>query len=164
MSAPRVALIVALARGGVIGRDNALPWHLRGDLQRFKRLTMDHPIVMGRRTFDSIGRALPGRENRVLSRSGGLRLPGCRVYDALAPALESPDTRGVFVIGGAQIYAAALPFATHLYVTAVDAHVQGDTVFPAVDWSGWSLVGYEARRADAHNDFDYTFYDFVRRP
>ena len=125
-----VALIVAMAADRVIGRDNDLPWKLSSDLQRFKTLTMGCPIIMGRRTYDSIGRPLPGRRNIVLSRDTGLALEGCDVMASLDDALAI-DAPRVFVIGGAQIYREALPHASHLFVTQVRAQVDGDTWFAA---------------------------------
>lgn len=156
-----IALIVAMARDGVIGRDNGLPWHLRADLQRFKALTMGHRIVMGRRTYDSIGRPLPGRDNVIVSRDKSIVIPGCAVVNSLAAALATSGR--VFVIGGAQIYAQTLAQATQLFVTQVDAQVDGDTIFPDVDWETFALMDYARHGADEHNEFDYAFFDYARR-
>lgn len=158
----QVALIVAMAADRVIGRDNDLPWKLSADLKRFKTLTMGCPIVMGRRTYDSIGRPLPGRRNVVLSRDASLQLEGCDVMASLDAAL-AVDAPRIFVIGGAQIYAQALPRATELYVTQVAARVEGDTWFPEVAWDDFALVGYESCPADERNDHPYAFFDFRRR-
>lgn len=158
-----LALIVALGRGGVIGRDNALPWRQKADLQRFKRLTMGHPIIMGRRTFESIGRALPGRENIVLSqtvRAG--RAAGHLMLDSLAAAIGHLAGRKAFVIGGGEIYALALPYAQGVFATFVDCAVDGDTHFPAVDWANWSLTAYATHEADEDNQYRMTFMDFAR--
>ena len=163
MSAAKdVALIVAMASNRVIGRDNALPWTLPSDLARFKSVTMGCPIVMGRRTYDSIGRPLPGRRNIVLSRDPDLALPGCEVMASLDEAL-SIDVPRLFVIGGAQIYAQALPLATELFVTQVRAEVEGDTWFPEVDWNEFALIDYAAHASDERNDHDYAFFNFKRR-
>ncbi len=156
-----VSLIVAMGRDRVIGRDNALPWRLRADLMRFKRLTMGHTIVMGRKTYESIGRPLPGRDNVVLSRASGLRIDGCRVVPSLEEALRDGGER-VFVIGGAQVYAAALPLADAIHVTQVECASEGDTWFPEVDWSAWSLTAYAVHAADDDNEYPMVFMDFQR--
>ncbi|MFK7886620.1 MAG: dihydrofolate reductase [Gammaproteobacteria bacterium] len=162
MSQPEIALIVAMARERVIGRDNALPWKLSADLQRFKALTMGCPIVMGRLTYESIGRPLPGRRNIVLTRDGEFAADGCEVMSSLAAALALEVPR-IFVIGGAQIYTQALEHASHLYITQVDADIEGDTWFPEVDFEAWSLKGYAAHTADERNDHPYAFFDYQRR-
>lgn len=161
MSTPEIALIVAMARQRVIGRDNALPWRLSADLQRFKALTMGCPIVMGRLTFQSIGRPLPGRRNIVLTRDATFDAAGCEVMSSLDDAL-SLDVPRVFVIGGAQIYAQALSRATHLYITQVDASVDGDTWFPEVAFEDWSLKAYAAHSPDERNEFACAFFDYAR--
>jgi len=144
-----VILMAAIARNGVIGRDGALPWRLPADLRRFRRVTMGHVLVMGRRTYDSIGRPLPGRKTVVITRqpdwgageaaADGLYVAGS-VADALdlAAGLATPPRREVFVQGGAQIYAEALPLADVLELTWVDAEPAGDTMFPPVDWTAWT--------------------------
>lgn len=153
-----LALIWAMTDDRVIGRGGALPWHLPEDLKRFKALTLGHAIIMGRATHESIGKALPGRRNVVVSRRPGATFPGCEVAasldDALALARRS-DARP-FVIGGAQLYAAALPQATHLFVTHVEGQVPGDTYFPPVDWAQWQAVRTEARPG-------LRFVDYERR-
>src|SRR5690606_3178604 len=129
---------------GVIGRDNALPWRLPADLKRFRRITIGHPIVMGRRSYEAIGRPLPGRTNIVVTRRADYTAPGCTVVhsleEALARAAASPEA---FVIGGAQLYAEALPRAYRLYLTRVHAEIPGDTLFPAVDWASWREIERE---------------------
>lgn len=163
MARAEVALIVAMARDRVIGCDNALPWRLSSDLQRFKALTMGCPIVMGRLTFESIGRALPGRRNIVLTHDGAYEAEGCEVMTSLDAALDL-DVPRLFVIGGAQIYGQALTRASHLFITQVDAHIKGDTWFPDVNFDDWSLKTYAAHGADERNEFGYAFFDFERRP
>ena len=141
MAPPRLTLIVARDRQGGIGRDNALPWHLPEDLQHFKATTLGHPIVMGRRTFESIGRPLPGRRNIVVSRNAQWAHSGCERVDSLdaARALCS-DVTELFVIGGAQLYASALPLADRLLITEVEIDAQGDVFFPAPDPAIWERV------------------------
>jgi dihydrofolate reductase len=130
---PRISLIAAMARDRVIGVGNRLPWHLPEDLKHFKQVTHGHPIVMGRKTFESIGRLLPGRENRIVSRQPGYRVEGARVFSSLREACEAPapSDREIFVIGGEQVYREALPIADRLYLTEIDAAFEGDAFFPA---------------------------------
>jgi dihydrofolate reductase len=163
MAQAEIALIVAMARDRVIGLGNALPWRLSSDLQRFKALTMGCPIVMGRLTFESIGRALPGRRNIVLTRDADFAAEGCEVMTSLDAALDL-DVPRLFVIGGAQIYHQALARASHLFITQLEAQVEGDTWFPEVDFEDWALTAYAAHKADERNEFDYAFFDFERQP
>jgi dihydrofolate reductase len=154
----KLSLIVAMSTNGVIGQGDKLPWHLSTDLRRFKRLTMGHHIVMGRKTFESIGQLLPGRTTIVLTRQAGYRLPGGLVAHDLSQALQlaSADDQ-LFVIGGGEIFGQALPLADRLYVTRVHAHVQGDVHFPEVDWGRWRLLERQQYQADERNDFESTF-------
>jgi dihydrofolate reductase len=135
---PRITLVVARARDGAIGRGNALPWHLPEDLQHFKATTLGHPIVMGRRTFESIGRPLPGRRNLVLSRDTGWSSPGCEhaasLEDAIGRCAGLPE---LFVVGGGRLYAEAMSVADRLIVTDVGIDVEGDTFFPPIDPGEW---------------------------
>jgi len=150
--------VVAMARNGVIGRDGALPWHLPADLKRFRAITMGKPIVMGRRTHESIGRPLPGRRNIVLSREATYQAAGCEVFAALDGALAAlAASDEVMIVGGAALYAEALPKACRLYLTEVDAAPQGDVHFPSFDASEWREVECEAHGADAHNEHAYRF-------
>ncbi len=144
---PRVTIIVARARNGVIGRDNALPWHLPEDLQHFKRTTTGHPVLMGRRTFESIGRPLPGRRIIVVSGDPHWSVPDCERGATLAAAIAMTakssdrhpgiDASEVFIAGGAQIYREVLPIADRVIVTAIDIEVDGDVRFPALDPAVW---------------------------
>ena len=146
-----------MSRNGVIGKDNAIPWRLPGELALFKRLTMGHPIVMGRKTWESIGRALPGRMNIVVTRNRGYVAAGASVAPSLDAALTAAaDATEVFVIGGAQLYAEALPRAQRLYLTTVDVEVGGDTRMPAFDRRAWRTVSSEAYARDESNAFGYT--------
>ena len=167
-----MAIIVAVAENGVIGKDNGLPWKLSEDLQRFKRITMGKPIVMGRKTYESIGRPLPGRTNIVISRNAAFHAEGVSVVHSLADALTlASEVAGrdgadeVMVMGGAEIYAATLPLADRLYITEVHASVEGDAVLCAIDWACWRETHRERRVAEYPNPFDYSFvcYDRVRQ-
>lgn len=154
---PRLTLIAAVAKNGVIGSDNALPWRLPEDLKRFKALTLGHPIIMGRKTWASLGRPLPGRDNIVISRDPGLKASGASVVNSLAAALAAcAGTAEAFVIGGAEIYALALPTAQCLQITEIGRDFPGDTHFPAIDPSIWR----EAER-EPHLAADGLAYAFV---
>jgi dihydrofolate reductase len=159
----RVGVIVAMAENGVIGRKGSLPWHLPDDLAHFKQVTMGCPVIMGRKTWQSIGRPLPGRRNLVLSRSAPLA-EGITVAASLDEALAAaaPAER-VWVIGGAAVYAAALPRAERLEVTRVHASLEGDAFFPALDWSEWQCVDRRPHGADVRHAFAFTFERWERR-
>lgn len=152
----------------LIGRGGQLPWRLSADLKRFKSLTMGHHLVMGRKTFESIGRPLPGRTSIVLTRQSkpGPFAPEIAIAASLDDALaKARGDEEVFVVGGAEIYALALPRTERLYVTWVDADVEGDTFFPELDLSQWRLASEEAHPADAKNDYPTRFavYDRITR-
>jgi dihydrofolate reductase len=148
-----LVLVLARARNGVIGNNGALPWHLPDDLKRFKRMTVGKPVIMGRKTFESIGKPLPGRHNIVLTRDAGWRAEGVTIVPNLAEAVAAagldPRARadGIMVIGGAQIYAQALPSATRIELTEVDAEPEGDTVMPAFDPARWHETARETHPA-----------------
>jgi dihydrofolate reductase len=151
-----------MARNGVIGRSNGLPWRIPADLRHFRRLTMGHALVMGRRTFDSIGRALPGRETFVISRQAGLKIDGVTVVRSLDDALAAAGSREVFVVGGAEIYALALPRVARMHVTLVEADIEGDVVFPALDESSWRLMWEEPHPSDPDSPYPYRFQIYER--
>lgn len=164
-AAPRISLIVAMDRNRVIGRQGALPWRISDDLKYFKATTMGKPVIMGRKTFESIGRPLPGRDNIVVSGQSGYRAPGAEVVgdleQAVALGLDFASRKGAdeaFVIGGAALYAAAAPLVDRIYLTAVRASVEGDVRFPAFDPDAylWRRAG-RARRAE-RNDHDCDFF------
>lgn len=160
----RLSLIVAVADNGVIGRDNQLPWHLPADLKRFKALTLGHAVIMGRRTFESIGLALPGRRNLVLSRDPEYSAPGIELFGSLTEALEGARQAGeVFVLGGAAVFAEALGHADRIYLTRVHAPVAGDTRFPELDPRLWRQVADEPHAADSDNPLAYDFQIWERR-
>lgn len=155
-----VSLIVAIAENGVIGRKGGLPWRLSTDLRRFKALTMGHHIVMGRKTYESIGRLLPGRTTVIVSRREGYAIEGAVVVSSLEEAVRLSDD--LFVIGGGQVYEQALPLADRMYVTRVQAEVDGDTLFPEVEWEDWKLVEQESHPADGKNDHPFAFETWER--
>ena len=164
MSHPSIAIVVAMAENRVIGRDGGLPWRLPADMARFRLLTMGKPIVMGRRTHESIGRPLDGRHNIVVSRRPGYRAPGCTVTGSLEAALETAsDAAEIAVIGGASIYEQALPITARIHLTLVHASVGGDVRFPKLDPGAWQEVSRTERGADARNRYDVSFVELVRR-
>lgn len=166
---PDLALIVAIADNGVIGRDNALPWHLPEDLRYFKRVTLGKPIVMGRKTFESIGKPLPGRTNIVITRNAQFQAPGVEVAHSLDAALALAEliasrqgATETVAIGGAEIYRAALPRADRLYITEVHAQVDGDALFPTIDWQQWREVFREHHAAIDTDSYPYSFVRYER--
>ena len=160
-----VSIIVAMAENGVIGRDMDLPWHISADLKRFKALTMGHHIVMGRKTFESIGRLLPGRTTVIVTRQPDYQVDGAVIVNSLGAAqAAATDDSELFIIGGGQVYEIALPLADRLHVTRVHTEVDGDTSFPAIDWDQWELVSAERHGADEKNDYDFTFESYRRMP
>lgn len=166
----RKALMWAQADNRVIGRNNKLPWYLPEDLKYFRKITYGKPMIMGRRTFDSIGRALPGRANIVITRHPEDLQPGVIGVSTLAEAYRCAEADGLVngeeecvVMGGAQIYAMALPDADRLYVTHVRASVDGDTCFPEVDWAAFREVSRQCFEASGPNPYDYEFVVYDRR-
>jgi dihydrofolate reductase len=161
---PRVSLIVAMARNRVIGRDNKLPWHLPADLKRFKELTMGHHIVMGRKTWASINRLLPGRTSVIVTRDRNFQAPGAKLAHSIDDALaQASDDSEAFVIGGEQIFRAALPHATRLYLTTIEAEVAGDTLMPSIDFDQWQLITQESHPASSTQPLAWTFRIFERK-
>jgi len=159
-NAARICLIAAMAANRVIGRDNALPWRLSADLKRFKALTMGHPVLMGRKTHESIGKPLPGRRNLVITRNRAYAAPGCEVVHSLDQALAAcADAQHVYVIGGAELYREALALAQSLELTEIHAEFEGDAWFPQIDPGQWREAAREVHAGGA--DVPYR-YDFVR--
>lgn len=159
--APPLALIAAIARNGVIGADNALPWRLPEDLRRFRALTTGHTVVMGRRTWQSLPRPLPDRQNVVVTRQRDFSANGADIAGTLADALALAHLPPpVFCIGGAELYRAALPFADTLFLTEIERDFAGDVRFPAFDRSQWRVAARE--RARAPEGYDYAFVTYVR--
>ena len=154
-----------MARNRVIGRDNQLPWRLPADLAYFKRITMGHPVIMGRRTYESIGRPLPGRLNIVVSRSPQFSAPGCTVVPSLAEAWRAAgDAEEVCVIGGTSIFAEALPAADRIHLTEVEAEVPGDTWFPEFDRGEWTEREVERHAPDERHAYPFRIVVLERRP
>lgn len=158
-----ISLIVAMDKGGLIGLDNDLPWRLSADLKHFKKITMGKPIIMGRRTHESIGRPLPGRRNIVITSQSGYQAEGCDVVTSPDEALNlSAGSEEVMIMGGASLYRAFLPMAQRLYITRVEATLAGDTYFPEWLPEAWACQERETFAADDKNEYDYSFEVFER--
>jgi len=163
MTHPVIQIVVAYTDNRVIGRDNGLPWRLPSDLAHFKKTTMGHPIIMGRNTWESLGRPLPGRPNLVVSRNAAYRAEGATVYPSLQAALDDcarADT--VCIIGGEQIFRHALPLADRIIATEIHAHVDGDTWFPELDGATWRETRREPQPEENGYAFDFAEYTRVR--
>lgn len=160
---PALALIAAVARNGVIGVDGKLPWRLPEDLRRFRALTTGHSIIMGRRTWQSIGRALVGRQNIVVTRDRAFAADGADVAHSLAEALDRVACPSpAFCIGGGELYRLALPVADTVHVTQIARDFEGDATFPPLDPREWRETGRETHMADSAHDFDYAFVTYAR--
>lgn len=159
-----ISIIVAAAENNVIGNNNALIWHISADLKRFKQLTTGHTVVMGRKTFESIGRALPNRRNIVISRNPDFRVAGCEMAGSIEQALELVKNEDeVFIIGGGTIYRDLWEKADRLYITLVHTVTEGDTYIPSVDVTQWEEIRRQDFSASEKDDFDYSFIDYQRR-
>jgi len=160
---PAIAIIVAVARNGVIGVDNRLPWRLPEDLKRFRALTTGHAVVMGRRTWESLNRALPDRQNIVVTRNRAYRAEGAEIAHSLAEALaRATRPAPVFCIGGGSLYREALPLADTMYVTEIDHSFAGDASFPPWNRGQWREIARDARRSERPEGFDYAFVTYRR--
>ncbi|WP_373323194.1 dihydrofolate reductase [Alkalihalobacterium chitinilyticum] len=160
-----ISFLVAMDNNRVIGKDNDLPWSLPADLAYFKKVTMGHPIVMGRKTYESIGRPLPGRENIILTRNREYSVDGCTVLHSLADVKQVVDAndKETFIIGGAEIFKEAFPIADKLYITHIDEEFDGDTYFPAFSDHEWKEVSREKGIKDEKNPYDYYFTVYERK-
>jgi len=153
-----ICIIAAMSENRVIGRDGGIPWHLPEDLRRFKRLTTGHTVIMGRKTYESIGRPLPDRRCIVLSRREGSLGDGIEIVHSFDEALDAAaEAEMVFVAGGSEVYAMALPFADRMELTFVDGEVEGDALFPEVEFSEWKLVGEERHEGFAFRTYERVF-------
>lgn len=162
---PHIALIAAVARNGVIGRDNRLPWRLSADLRRFRTLTLGHPVLMGRKTWESLPQPLDGRENIVLSRDAAFAPVGAHACTSIEAALQRVACLGAqrcFVIGGSELYRQMLPLADSLHLTEVDATPEGDACFPSIDWTAFKETARESHPADEKNEHPYSFVTYER--
>jgi dihydrofolate reductase len=159
-----ISILVAVADHNVIGKDNQLIWNLPADLRMFKTLTMGHSIVMGRKTFDSIGRPLPGRRSIVITRQKHYKADGCKVVHSLDEAMaEVSHEEEVFIIGGAQIFELAMDLADKIYLTKIAHSFEGDTFFPEINPDKWVQTAIESFQPDAKNSYSYSFISYIRK-
>ena len=161
-----ISVLVAMDKNRLIGKDNDLPWRLPADLAYFKKITMGHSIVMGRKTYESIGRPLPGRENIIVTRNKDYVAPGCKVINTTEEIIQLEavqEHKELFVIGGAEIFTEVLPFANKLYITMIDEIFDGDTYFPEVEKAEWTLISEEQGIKDDKNPYLYYFQVFERK-
>lgn len=163
MKKPAIAILVAMANNRTIGLNNTLPWRIPEDLKHFKALTIGHHMIMGRKTFDSIGKPLPGRITVVVTRSRDLKVEGCIVAHSLGEAIAACADDEIFVVGGAEIYAQALPLASTLYVTEIQQDVAGDAHFPEFDRKAWQEIARERRSQSEPQPLDYHFVTYRRK-
>ncbi len=163
MSVRKVAMIVAASENNVIGVNGDLPWRLSADLKRFKQLTMGHHIVMGRKTFDSIGRLLPGRTTVIVTRQTDYKFGGAKVVNSIEQAIEVCDDDDCpFITGGAEIYRVALPFVNEIHLTRVHTELDGDTFLPKVNWDNWVLESEVSHPVSDKNNFKFSFETYQR--
>jgi dihydrofolate reductase len=161
MTKPIISLVAAMAKNRVIGKNNAMPWHLPADLKHFKSVTLGKPIIMGRKTYESIGRPLPGRQNIVISRNAEYQLDGCDTVTSFDGAMELvSELEEVMVVGGGFLYSQVLPQANKLYLTFIDLEVDGDTQFPAYEHLPLTEVLRQAHSADDKNPYNYEFVNY----
>lgn len=160
----KISVIVAVSSNQVIGNKNKLPWHLSADLKYFKRKTMGHPVIMGRKTHESIGRPLPGRTNIVITRKLNYELPGCIVVNSLPEAINlCTDEEEVFVIGGAEVILQAIDDADRVYLTLVHQEFEGDSFLPPFNMNLWHEISREDHQADQNNAYNYSFIVLEKR-
>ena len=153
-----VSLIVAVSENGIIGDKNQLPWHISADLKRFRQLTTGHHLILGRKTFESIGRLLPDRTTVIITRNSEFYFTGAKIANSLEQAVEQTgDDPQPFIAGGAEIYRQAIALVDTIHLTRVHCEIEGDTYFPDVDWSDWKQLESERHPADKKNQFDYSF-------
>lgn len=159
----KISLIVAMASNRAIGLNNQMPWHLSADLKKFKQITMGLPILMGRKTYESIGRPLPGRNNIIISRNPSYQQPGCQVFDNVDKVITAcQEYNEIFVIGGATFYQAMLPKADLLYLTQINKAFDADTFFPVINQQEWKEIAREDIDNDPTVDFSYSFLKLER--
>lgn len=157
MTSKTISMIVAASENGVIGKDGDMPWKLSADLRHFKRITTGHTIIMGRKTWESINRLLPGRSTVIVTRQTDYQVDGAIVVDSLEGALSATDDSEPFIVGGSEIYRLALPLVSKIYLTRVHATVDGDTLLPEIDFNNWNKVDSVPHLADDKNLYDCTF-------
>ena len=158
----KISIIVAMSQNSVIGINNQLPWHISEDLKNFKKTTLNHCVIMGRKTYDSIGKPLNNRRNIVISRDSSLKIDGVEVVNSLEKAISMvKEALEIFIIGGEQIYSMALSLATHLYITKVDGHFKGDAFFPDLDQKVWKEIAREDLISESQLKFSFLKFERI---
>tara|TARA_B110000014_G_scaffold254192_1_gene234480 strand:+ start:2422 stop:2907 length:486 start_codon:yes stop_codon:yes gene_type:complete len=158
----KISIIVAMSQNSVIGINNQLPWHIAEDLKNFKKTTLNHCVIMGRKTYDSIGKPLNNRRNIVISRDSSLKIDGVEVVNSLEKAISMvKEALEIFIIGGEQIYSMALSLATHLYITKVDGHFKGDAFFPDLDQKEWKEIAREDLISESQLKFSFLKFERI---
>jgi len=160
-----ISCIVAKTKNNVIGKNNTMPWHISDDLKYFKKTTSGHTIILGKNNFESIGRALPNRTNIILTRNQSFKCSGCIIMDSIEKALKYAYETGedeVFIIGGGQIYDQTTVYWDKLYITEIDAELEGDVFFPSIDKSEWKLISEECHQKSEKNEYDFCFKIYER--
>jgi dihydrofolate reductase len=159
-----ISLIAAMTKNRVIGQGTQLPWHLPADLKRVKRITLGKPIIMGRKTYESIGRPLPGRRNLVISKNPNLEIPGCEIFSSLEKAIAATHNyEEIIIFGGEQIFKQALPLVQRMYLTIIQCELEGDAFFPVWNDNEWRELSREKFLADANNPYNYEFLTLERK-
>jgi dihydrofolate reductase len=159
-----ISIIAALAKNRVIGKNNKLPWNLPGDLKHFKKLTLGKPIIMGQKTFESIGRPLPGRTNIILSLDENFKPQGCIVAHSIEETLKTlKHEKEIMIAGGASVYKQFLPLVNKMYLTLIDANFEGDAYFPEFNWEDWEVIERIENQSDKENPYKYTFLTLQRK-
>lgn len=158
-----ISMIVAASENDVIGNDGDMPWRLSRDLVRFKKLTMGHTIIMGRKTYDSIGRLLPGRTTVIVTRQKELAIEGAVVVNSIEAAFSATDDKCPFIVGGAEIYRLAMPRVDEIHLTRVHGVIEGDTVLPEINWENWQQISQQRYEADEKNSHAISFLHFRKR-
>jgi len=158
-----ISIIVAIGKNRVIGKDNQLIWHLPADLKRFKQITMGHSMIMGRKTFESIGKALPGRTTVIVTRDKNYKQVNCLVANSTEQAIEiCKNDSEIFIVGGAQIFEKAIALTDKIYLTQIHESFDGDVFFPALNEDEWKIISQEDHTADEKNKYDYSFINYMK--
>ena len=158
-----ISMIWAMGKDNALGCRNRMPWYLPADFAYFKKVTLGKPVIMGRKTFESIGKPLPGRKNIIITRNQSFKCEGCTIVDSIEKAKEYTLDVEAFIIGGAEIYKAFLPSADKLYVTLIDEEFEADAYFPEIDYSQWELISSETGPKDEKNPYNYKFLVYQRK-
>jgi dihydrofolate reductase len=154
-----ISIIAALDKNGVIGKNNHLPWNIREDLKHFREITMGHPVIMGRKTWMSIGKPLEGRTNIILTHDSGFSIPGCITVNSIQQVMNDFPDQDILVIGGAELFRQFIPLAGRIFLTRINHEFDGDTYFPDISWDNWLLVSYERKHSEEGYDLSFETWE-----